>query len=154
MTKEEKIERLFQKYEMVTEHIRTKGSPYDFSLQLPFTPVSFDPDTLSMVCYFDIDEKFGTANNTIHSGIITTIIDIAQGATVAVFVEGDYYMTTASLQISHIQPVYTGIRLYVRVKISRITSTMAFCTTEAWQTEGNYTTSSSSIYHLGRDRKS
>lgn len=143
------VEELTRKFERLSERV-ARGNPNDFSLQLPLTPESLNPEDLSMTCSFSVPERFGNSHGLVHGGIIATIMDIAQGAAVALYAEENRRMTTASLQLSYLKPVCTREKLYVRTRITEIGKTMIFCTAEAWQDEGDCTTSATSIYHMGR----
>ena len=150
MTVEEQKQALIQKFERLSERV-AHGNPNDFSLQLPLTLESLDPEEQSMTCSLAVQERFGNPHGIAHGGIIATIMDIAQGAAVATYAEENRRMTTASLQISYLKPVRTGKKLYVRTKITEIGKTMIFCTAEAWQDEGDCTTSTTAIYHMGKN---
>lgn len=79
MTVTEQKKALTQKFERLSEHV-AHGNPNDFSLQLPLTLESLDPEDQSMTCSFSIQERFGNPQGIAHGGIIATIMDIAQGA--------------------------------------------------------------------------
>lgn len=149
MTVTEQKKALTQKFERLSEHV-AHGNPNDFSLQLPLTLESLDPEDQSMTCSFSIQERFGNPQGIAHGGIIATIMDIAQGAAVGTYAEENRRMTTASLQISYLNPVHIGEKLYVRTKITEIGRTMVFCTAEAWQNRDSPTTLATSIYHMDR----
>lgn len=152
MTVTEQKRALTRKFEAITAQVVT-GGPDDFDNQLPLTPESFDPETRSMLCSFQVDSKFGTTNTFAHGGIVATMLDIAQGAAIAAYAQEGDRITTVSLQISYLKPVRTGEKFYVRTKISKISTNTAFCSAEAWQDEGSLTNSTTGVYHLGKRKK-
>lgn len=148
--KDNKIASLFEKFERMSEKVLRDGSSNDFSRNFPFTPVFIDPDKQSVVYRFELDHRFRRTDEAVPNGVLYTILDIAQGASVSLFAEREHFITTASLQISSFQTIYTKAPLFVRVNISRYTKTMAFCSAEVWQTLGELNASSNSIYYLGK----
>ena len=151
MTVEEKNKALLEKFRIITAQVAT-GDPDDFDTQLPLQLVAFHAEDSSMVCYFEVDRKFGNPYGIAHGGIVATMLDIAQGAAVAAYTEMGRRISTVSLQISYFKPVYTGKRFYVRTKITGTSGTMAYCSAETWQEEGTLTNSAASVYHLGKKR--
>lgn len=100
MTVEEKNQALLEKFRIITAQVAT-GDPDDFDTQLPLQLVAFHAEDSSMVCYFEVDRKFGNPYGIAHGGIVATMLDIAQGAAVAAYTEMGRRISTVSLQISY-----------------------------------------------------
>lgn len=152
MTVLEQDTKLATTFQAICDHI-AHADPNDFDSQIPPSFVSCDAEQKTVVCSFQVPETFGNPHGMMHGGIIAAMIDCAQGSTISSICGTDTRIVTVSLQISYIQPVFTGRPLFVRVRIQQIGGRITYCSAEAWQQEGKITTTTSGVYHILRGGK-
>lgn len=147
MTAQEKNQQIEARFQAVREHL-THANPNDFDGQIPPNFVSCDWENKTITYFFDMEPRFGNPHGMGHGGIVTAMLDCAQGSAIDCFSDDHPIIVTVSLETSYLRPVRLGEKLYVKVTIQKRGNTLAYCVAEAWQTPGELAVTTAGVYHL------
>lgn len=147
MTAQDRNQQIEARFQTVREHL-THTSPNDFDGQIPPNFVSCDWESKTITYYFDMEPRFGNPHGKGHGGIVTAMLDCAQGSAIDCYSTDHPIIVTVSLQTSYLCPVELEEKLYVKVTLQKVGKTIAYCVAEAWQKPGKLCVTSAGVYHM------